>query len=99
MSVAGTYAISTKTPMGPQEGTFTVVVEGGSFTGNISGAMGNMEVQDGKVDGDKLTWKMDMTVPMKMTLDCQATVDGDAISGGVTAGMFGEMPFSGTRKA
>ncbi len=99
MSVAGTYSITTKTPMGPQEGTFTVVVDGSTFSGEISGAMGNMTAYEGKVDGNSLTWKMDMTVPMKMTLDCQATVDGDAISGGVTAGMFGEMPFSGTRKA
>ena len=97
MSVAGTYDIVTKTPMGDQQGKFTVVVEGGSFTGNVSGPMGSMEVQDGQVDGNRLTWKMDMKVPMPMTLDCEATVDGDTIAGVVTAGAFGGMALSGTR--
>jgi hypothetical protein len=41
---------------------------------------------------------MDMTVPMPMSLDATATVDGDAISGEVKAGAFGSMGLSGTRK-
>ena len=97
MSVAGTYKIVTKTPMGDQNGTFTVNVSGDSFTGGVAGPMGAMEVTDGKVDGNTLTWKMDMKVPMPMTLDCDATVDGDAITGNVKAGAFGSMALSGTR--
>ena len=34
-----------------------------------------------------------------MTLDCEATVDGDAITGKVTAGAFGSMELAGTRAA
>ena len=97
MTVAGTYDIVTKTPMGDQQGKFTVNVSGDSFTGDVSGPMGQMEVQAGKVEGNKLTWKMDMKVPMPMTLDCDATVDGDAISGNVRAGAFGAMAMSGKR--
>ena len=77
MSVAGTYNIVTKTPMGDQAGVFTVTVDGDSFTGDVSGAMGNMAVAEGKVSGQTLTWKMDMKVPMPMTLECEATIDGD----------------------
>lgn len=100
MSVAGTYDIVTKTPMGDQKGTFTVNVDGGSFTGNVTSAMmGTMEVQNGKVDGNTLTWSMDMKVPMPMTLEGSATVDGDAINGEVKAGAFGSMALSGTRAA
>ena len=80
MSVAGTYAIVTKTPMGDQSGTFTVTVDGDTFTGSVVGSMGNMDVADGKVAGNTLTWKMDMKVPMPMTLDCEATIDGDALT-------------------
>lgn len=98
MSVAGTYDIVTKTPMGDQKGTFTVNVDGSSFTGSVSSAMmGSMEVTDGKVDGNRLTWKMDMKVPMPMTLEGDATVDGDSITGEVKAGAFGSMALSGTR--
>ncbi len=97
MSVAGTYNVVTKTPMGDQSGTFTVVVDGDSFTGQVSNPMGTMDVQDGKVAGNTLTWKMDMKVPMPMTLEGEATVDGDAITGNVKAGAFGLMAMSGTR--
>ena len=38
-----------------------------------------------------------MKVPMPMTLEATATVDGDALTGSVKAGMFGSMPMSGTR--
>jgi hypothetical protein len=97
MSVAGTYDVVTKTPMGDQQGKFTVKVSGDTFTGQVTGPMGAMEVNDGKVDGNRLTWKMDMKVPMPMTLDCEATVDGDALTGTVKAGAFGSMALSGKR--
>lgn len=100
MSVAGTYECVTKTPMGDQTSTFTVVDNGdGTFSGTNAGATGSMDVYDGKIDGNKLTWKMDMKVPMPMTLEGEATVDGDAVNGSVKAGMFGSMAMSGTRKA
>ena len=97
MSVAGTYNVVTKTPMGDQTGTFTVVVDGDSFTGSVTNPMGTMDVQDGKVSGNTLTWKMDMKVPMPMSLEGEASVDGDAISGNIKAGAFGSMALSGTR--
>ncbi len=99
MSVAGTYDVVTKTPMGEQKGIFIVNIDGNSFTGNVSNPMGTMEVRDGKVDGNTLSWKMDMKAPMPMTLECQATVEGDALSGSVKAGMFGSMALTGSRAA
>ena len=97
MSVAGTYDCVTKTPMGDQKSKFTVTIDGDTFSGQQAGAMGSMDVVDGKVDGNKLTWTMNMTVPMPMTLTGEATVEGDAITGTVDAGAFGKMPLSGTR--
>lgn len=98
MSVAGTYECVTKTPMGDQKSEFTVVVDGDSFTGTNVGATGSMSLDNGKVDGNKLTWTMNMTVPMPMTLEGEATVDGDALTGSVKAGAFGSFPMTGTRK-
>lgn len=98
MSVAGTYECVTKTPMGDQKSKFTVVDGGdGTFTGLNAGAMGSMDVEDGKIDGNTLTWKMKMTVPMPMTLEGSATIDGDTLTGSVNAGAFGAMAMSGTR--
>ena len=97
MSVAGTYDCVTKSPMGDQKSKFTVNVDGDSFTGQNAGAMGSMDVVDGKVDGNTLTWTMNMTVPMPMKLEGSATIDGDALIGSINAGAFGAMPMTGTR--
>lgn len=100
MSVAGTYDTVVKSPMGDQKSKFTVVPsdDGNSFTGSMAGSMGSMDVQEGRIDGNQLTWKMNMTVPMPMTLDCQATVEGDQLTGTVNAGAFGAMPLTGQRQ-
>jgi len=96
-NVDGSWNTVTKTPLGDQVAVLTIASAGDSFTGNYAGAMGNVEIQDGKVDGDKLTFKIDITVPMPMTLTCEATVDGDSLNGTVTAGAFGSFPITGTR--
>ena len=98
MSVAGTYTCVTKTPMGDQTSDVTIEVDGDSFTGSNVGAMGSMSLDNGKVDGNKVTWSMNMTVPMPMTLEGEATIDGDVLTGSVKAGAFGTFPMSGTRK-
>lgn len=100
MSVAGTYDCIVKTPMGDQKGVFTVVPgdDGSSFSGSLtSDMMGSMDIAGGSISGDTLSWKMDMKVPMPMTLDCNATVDGDALTGKIDTGSFGTMEISGTR--
>ena len=100
MSVAGTYQTVVKSPMGDQSGTFTVVPgdDGTTFTGTMAGGMGQMEVENGKIDGNTLTWEMNMTVPMPMKLEGEATVDGDQLTGKVNAGAFGAMPLTGQRE-
>lgn len=99
MAVAGTYECLTKTPMGDQTSTFTVVPgdDGTTFTGSNVGTLGSLEVKDGKIDGNTLTWTMEMTVPMPITLQSTATIDGDTLTGTINAGAFGDMPMSGTR--
>jgi hypothetical protein len=97
-SVDGEYDCVTKSPLGEQTSVFTVKSDGNSFTGQNAGQMGTLDVIDGKVDGNKLTWKMEMKVPMPMTLDCSATIEGDQFNGTVGAGAFGSFPMTGKRK-
>ena len=94
--VDGTYECVVKSPLGDQKTTLTVKSDGGAFTGTNAGAMGSMDVS-GTVDGNTLAWKQQMTVPMPMTLDCEATVDGDTLTGTVGAGAFGSFPMAGKR--
>jgi hypothetical protein len=97
--VDGNFDCITKSPMGDQKSVFSVQTNGDTFTGKNEGAMGSMDVENGKVDGNKLTWTMSMKVPMPMTLECEATVDGDNLSGTIKAGAFGSMAMNGTRQA
>ena len=97
--VDGTYETIVKSPLGDQKSTLTVKSDGATFTGSNAGAMGSVDITDGTVDGNTIAWKMNMTVPMPMTLDCTATIDGDTITGSVGAGAFGSFPMSGTRVA
>ena len=98
--IGGTYDFVANSPMGEQTGTFTVVPDasGTGFTGQLAGGMGTMEVQNGTITGDRLTWQMKMGMPMPMTLDCEATVNGDAVAGSIKAGIMGTMPFTAQRR-
>lgn len=99
MSVAGKYDTIVKSPMGDQKGVLTVVANGDSFTGNVVDGMGTMEVVDGKIEGNSLTWKMSTKVPMPLDFECKADIDGDQLTGKINAGAFGEMSLTGTRQA
>lgn len=98
-NVDGAYDCVTKTPMGDQSGVFTVISNGDRFHGTIAGSLGSMDVKDGIVDGDKLRWKMEMTFPMPMAIDCEATVTGDTLTGTLQLGAFGAAAITGTRRA
>ena len=56
-----------------------------------------VDIEDGTVDGQSLTWKASITSPMAMTLEFSATVDGDEMKGDVKLGAFGNADFTGTR--
>lgn len=99
MALEGRYDCITKTPIGTQKGVLSVVPEGDRFTGTITGDLGSMPLENGTIAGNTLRWTMTMTSPMKIELDCTATIDGDTLSGKIKAGFFGSMELSGTRVA
>ena len=96
-NVDGVWNTVTNTPMGPQSATITLATDGNALTGNMAGSQGMIDIEDGAVDGDSLSWKANITSPMQMTLEFSATVNGDEISGSVALGAFGNASFSGTR--
>ncbi len=97
MSADGTWNTTMNTPMGVQNSTMELTTDGATLSGKLSGPQGDIELEEGTVDGDSLTWKASITSPMAMTLEFSATVDGDEMSGDVKLGAFGNATFSGTR--
>ncbi len=96
-TIDGVWDTVTKTPMGDQTAKMTITSSGDSFSGTSEGSMGTIEVDNGKIDGDTITWSMEITTPMKMTVDGKATIDGDTLTGEVKAGMFGSSEITGQR--
>jgi hypothetical protein len=97
-AVDGDWEVTVKSPMGDQKSVLTINSNGDSFTGKMQGSLGSMDIANGSVNGNTLSWKMDMTVPMPMTLEGEATIDGDTLTGTIKAGPFGSMAMSGTRQ-
>ena len=97
MSTDGAWKITINTPMGPQELTAQVATAGDTFSGTADSKMGGSQPISGKVDGDVLTWSSSITQPMPLTLDFTAKVEGDAMTGTVKLGMFGNAAMTGAR--
>jgi len=99
MSADGTWNITMKTPMGAQDGTLDLATDGGTLTGSMTASVAPepIEITDGSADGDALSWKAALTQPMPITLEFTATVAGDAITGTVKLGAFGDATFEGSR--
>ena len=97
MSADGDWKVTLNSPMGAQDATLTLDTSGGALSGKMAGAQGVQEFEGGTVDGNSLSWNVKMTQPMPMDLDFSAEIDGDAISGTVKLGSFGNATFAGNR--
>jgi len=97
MAVDGSWNISIETPIGTRQATLNIAATGGELTGTQAADGNSTSITDGKVDGNKVSWKVAIQNPMPMTLEFSGTVDGDKISGNANAGAFGALPFSGSR--
>jgi len=95
--VSGSWEAVVNSPMGEQRSTMTLEQVGDTVTGTNAGPMGSAEIQDGKVEGPVFTWKMDITIPMPLTLEGEVTVNGDSMEGGIKAGAFGVSPMTAMR--
>jgi hypothetical protein len=99
MSVAGTWNVVTDTPVGKQ----TIVVELAGTDDALRGAAKDrwhphdLELRDIRVDGDKLSWAMSMTKPVRLELTYDVTIDGDTMSGQAKAGRLLRSKVSGER--
>ena len=96
MSADGTWNMTMNTPMGPQSATLELKTNGDSLEGSMAGPQGTVPLEDGKIDGDGLSWKITVA-QMNMTIEFNATVDGDKMTGEAELGSFGKATLEGTR--
>jgi hypothetical protein len=99
MSVGGDWRLVMNSPMGKQDVLLTLKEEaGGSLTGTVVNQTNNMtsDIFEGTFERDEAQWKLKLSRG-KMTLTFRASVSDDAISGKVSAGIFGKFDFAGQR--
>jgi cytochrome P450 len=90
------WNVTLQTPMGPQQMTALLKVNGGALTGSIQSAMGGGDIS-GTASGDALEWTMKVTKPMPLELQFKVKVAGNAMSGDVKLGAFGTANLTGAR--
>ena len=85
--------------MGDQASDLTIVRNGDSFTGTQSGVLGSLDISNGQIKGNQIFWTLETDKPMRLVVQCEATVEGDSFTGQVKAGVFGTYAITGTRQA
>ena len=98
--VSGTWKGTMETPMGSMESTFVLKADGAKLTGSVQGGPGGeMKIDEGKVDGDKVSFSISMDFG-KLSYSGTFTDDqlklklsfGGGPDGGPGGGPGGDMP-------
>lgn len=95
-NASGRWDVTIESPLGRQRREMNIEASAESFTAAVSGDDESHAVT-GVVSGDRLTWSDKVTSPMKLSLQFDVTVSGDAMTGVVKLGIFGKAKFTATR--
>ncbi|MDL2219001.1 hypothetical protein LJC04_01505 [Ruminococcaceae bacterium OttesenSCG-928-O06] len=93
----GSYNVTVDTPMGAQEGVFTIKTDGNTFSGDFT-FMGNpSELSGGTIDGNNFSIKCVINSPVgAIDATIAGTIDGDTLKANASTGL-GEMPINGKK--
>ncbi len=95
--VDATWNFVVKTPTGEQKSVVTLKSDGTTLTGFMDSAeYGKQPIEEGKYDGETLTWKSKTTKPMKLTLTYTATLDASNVMTGFIKVAMAKLKFTGT---
>jgi len=97
MAIDGTWSVVVDSPLGEQKSSLDLRSDGETLIGTGTGPNGPVEIKQGRLEGNSLSWKLDVVTPFPMTLEFAGEFSGDKISGKVKAGFVGSFPFIGVR--
>jgi hypothetical protein len=82
MSLDGRYRVEVKTPVGLQEGSLTLRLEGTTVSGALDTPKGGSEFSGGRVSGNEVTFEAKIRTPMgRMKAHVTGSVVGDEFTG------------------
>jgi hypothetical protein len=97
--VAGTWTMTVNGPQGAMTSTMTVTQTGDALDGNMISELGTSAISEGRVNGRTLTWSASFQLGNeRTTVNFEAEVDGNRMTGRLRAGESGTMTFTAERK-
>jgi hypothetical protein len=95
--VTGTWTMTVETSVGGGNPTFLLTQKGDDVGGNYEGRFGQAPVT-GTIKGNQVTLSFTVSAQgQEMKVDYVGTVEGDAMTGKVVFGRYGEGTFKATR--
>jgi hypothetical protein len=96
--LTGKWNATVETPRGTQNITFDFHVDGATLTGKVTSQRGETDIQDGKIDGDNLSFSQTVNFNgNEMKINYTGKVDGDTIKFTRTVGDRPAVEFTAAR--
>jgi imidazolonepropionase-like amidohydrolase len=97
--VAGTWTMTVNGPQGAMTSTMTLTQTGDAIDGTIISQFGNAAISDGRVNGRTVSWIASFQVGgERTTVNFEADVDGDRMTGRARGSEMGTMTFTAEKK-
>jgi len=77
--IGGKWTAEMETPRGPSEMSFEFKVDGENLTGTITNRRGESEIEDGKIEGDTVSFKQVMNFGREITILYTGKIKDDEI--------------------
>ena len=97
MSTHEHWHITVDTPVGQQSGYLELSVNQAGCTGRLYSEAGELILQNCTAQDNELSWELQLSRPIPMTIECQARIHGETIQGTAMVAAFGDITFTGTR--
>jgi hypothetical protein len=97
VDVAGKWETTRETPRGTMTSTFIFELDGNKLTGTVGSSRGDTEISEGTIDGNKISFKVVMTMGDRtFEMSYSGTVEDDTITGTMETPR-GEVPWTAKR--
>jgi hypothetical protein len=97
MMIDGSWDVTVATPIGRVYVTIEFNRIGGALTGIARGKGEDVALHDITEVGERVTWRQQITKPMRLNLDFDVTVTGNTLEGVSKAGRLPSSRVSGTQ--
>jgi hypothetical protein len=97
---SGTWNIVVNSPQGPMDVTLTIKQSGDTITGTLSSMMGETNIYQGTVSGNRISFKITFSPPGMESMEVlfTGTIQGTQITGTTSVGDMGSFDFTGSKR-